>query len=222
MAEMTHYEVLEVAPDAGPEELERAYRLACAAYAEDSMALYSVFSEEDSSELRRRIELAYRVLADSAQRKAYDLSLGSEGGGAEEIDIALDLAADDVAVSRDPFELVGEIRGFDGFDEESEDSFDGAWLRRYRLRCGVEIDQIAAVTKINPSYLRSIEEERFDRLPAAVYVRGFVGAYARCLALDPARVVAGYMKRLKVTPKREPRRPQRKWLGRSVKDVADH
>jgi flagellar biosynthesis protein FlhG len=216
LAEMTHYEVLEVAPDAGPEELERAYRLARAAYAEESMALYSVFSEDDSSELRQRIELAYRVLADSVQRGAYDLSLGSAGAGSDEIDIALDLAGDDAAASQDPFELVGEISGFDGFEEDSEQSFDGAWLRRCRLRCGVEIDQVAAVTKINPSYLRSIEEERFDRLPAAVYVRGFVAAYVRCLGLDPGRVVAGYMKRLKETPKREPRKQQRRWLGRPV------
>lgn len=216
LAEMTHYEVLEVAPDAGPEELERAYRLARAAYAEESMALYSVFSEDDSSELRQRIELAYRVLADSVQRGAYDLSLGSAGAGSDEIDIALDLAGDDAAAPQDPFELVGEISGFDGFEEDSEQSFDGAWLRRCRLRCGVEIDQVAAVTKINPSYLRFIEEERFDRLPAAVYVRGFVGAYARCLGLDPGRVVPGYMKRLKETPKREPRKQQRRWLGRPV------
>lgn len=216
LAEMTHYEVLEVAPDAGPEELERAYRLARAAYAEESMALYSVFSDDDSSELRQRIELAYRVLADSVQRRAYDLSLGSAGAASDEIDIALDLAGDDAAAPQNPFELVGEISGFDGFEEDSEQSFDGAWLRRWRLRCGVEIDQVAAVTKINPNYLRFIEEERFDRLPAAVYVRGFVGAYARCLGLDPGRVVAGYMKRLKETPRREPRKQQRRWLGRPV------
>ena len=211
LAEMTHYEVLEVGPDVGPDELERAYRLARGAYAEDSLALYSVFSEEESSALRGRIELAYRVLADSHQRAAYDASLGSEVACEDEIKIALDLAVEDPSAPQDPFEAVREVTEFDAFEEDAEGSFDGAWLRRSRLRSGLELEQIAAVTKINPSYLRFIEEEKFQDLPAPVYVRGFVGAYARCIGLDPERVVSSYMQRLDAVPKSEPRRRQRGW-----------
>ena len=134
LAEMTHYEVLEVGPDAGPEELERAYRLARAAYAEDSLALYSIFDEEESAALRRRIELAYRVLVDSDQRRAYDISLDSEVACEDEIKIALDLAVDDAPAPHDPFEAIREVTEFDGFEEDAEGSFDGAWLRRTRLR----------------------------------------------------------------------------------------
>ena len=46
-----------------------------------------------------------------------------------------------------------------------------------------------------PDLLRFIEDERFDALPAAVYVRGFVTAYAGCLGLDAERVASGYMER---------------------------
>lgn len=205
LAEMTHYEVLEVGPDAGPEELERAYRLARAAYAEDSLAVYSIFGEEDSSALRERIELAYRVLADSNQRTSYDVSLGGEAAREEDIKITLDLAVEDAGDPHGAAEVVREVTEFDAFEEDEGDSFDGAWLRRSRLRCGVEIDRIAAVTKINPTYLRFIEEEKFEDLPAPVYVRGFVGAYARCIGLDPERVVPGYMKRLEGLPGSESR-----------------
>jgi cytoskeletal protein RodZ len=48
---------------------------------------------------------------------------------------------------------------------------------------------------VNPTYLRFIEDDDFENLPAPVYVRGFVSAYARCLGLDPARVVTDYMER---------------------------
>ena len=211
LAEMTHYEVLEVLPDVDSEELERAYRLARSAYAEDSLALYSVFSEEESSALSSRIEQAYRVLADSDQRREYDASIGSEVACEDEIKIALDLAVEDAPVLQDPFEAMREVTEFDGFEEDAEGPFDGAWLRRFRLRTGVEIEQIATITKINPSYLRFIEEEKFEDLPAPVYVRGFVAAYARCIGLDPERVVSGYMKRLDVAPRSAPRRSQRKW-----------
>ena len=73
--------------------------------------------------------------------------------------------------------------------------FDGARLRRCRVRRGLELEQIAAITKVNPRYLACIEEDRFDELPAPVYVRGFVHAYARCLGLDPAPVAAAYLER---------------------------
>ena len=209
LAELTHYEVLEVEPDASSEDLERAYRLAGAAYSEDSLATYSIFEEEDSSALRERIELAYRVLADSEHRRAYDVSLGVGLAGAGEIDIALDLAAEQAVAPQPPSELAPEVTQFDGLEENEAASFDGAWLRRSRLRCGVEIDQIATVTKINPTYLRCIEEDQFADLPAPVYVRGFVTAYVRCIGLDPERVVPAYMKQLEWTRLAEPRRRPR-------------
>jgi len=86
--------------------------------------------------------------------------------------------------------------------------YDGARLRRARMRRGLELDQIAQVTKINPTYLRFLEEERFDDLPAAVYVRGFVAAYARCCGLDLGAVVPSYMERFetaRIARKRSPR-----------------
>jgi flagellar biosynthesis protein FlhG len=209
LAEMSHYEVLEVAPDSSPEELERAYRLARATYAEDSLAVYSIFGEEDSSALRERIELAYRVLTDSQQRTVYDTSLDSEVAREDEIKIALDLAVEDEAVPQPPPEVAREVTEFDAFEEEDGGRIDGAWLRRFRLRLGVEIERIAAVTKINPTYLRYIEDERFQDLPAPVYVRGFVSAYARCIGLDPGRVVSAYMERLGDTPRPEVRRQKR-------------
>ena len=60
----------------------------------------------------------------------------------------------------------------------------------------MELDEIASVTKVNPTYLAFIEEERFDDLPANVYVRGFVTSYARAIGLDPQRVAKSYMARL--------------------------
>ncbi len=58
----------------------------------------------------------------------------------------------------------------------------------------MEIEDIARVTKISPTYLRFIEEERFADLPASVYVRGFVTAYADSVGLEGNDVAASYMK----------------------------
>jgi flagellar biosynthesis protein FlhG len=99
---------------------------------------------------------------------------------------------------------VAPLEEFDALEEELED-FDGPRLRRSRMRRGIEIEQIAAITKINPSYLRFLEEERFGELPAPVYVRGFVSAYASSVGLDAKRVAAGYMKRFEAN-RRIPKR----------------
>ena len=79
--------------------------------------------------------------------------------------------------------------------EESEGEWTGARLRRARLRQGIELDEISKITKVNPTYLAFIEEERFDGLPASVYVRGFVAGYAGCLGLDAKQVAASYLQR---------------------------
>lgn len=85
---------------------------------------------------------------------------------------------------------------YDAFEDEGPGDFDGVRLRRARLFRGYEIDEIAQVTKVSGTHLRNIEEENYTELPADVYVRGFVTAYARTIGLDPQRVVPGYMARM--------------------------
>ena len=49
LSDQNHYEILETHPAATRDEIERAYRLALATYADDSLAGYSVFSEGDAA-----------------------------------------------------------------------------------------------------------------------------------------------------------------------------
>ncbi len=65
----------------------------------------------------------------------------------------------------------------------------GSWLREHRLAAGFELDQAAEETRISYGYLDAIEADRFDVLPAPVYVRGFVRLYARFLGIDPEDAV---------------------------------
>lgn len=193
LSEQNYYETLEVSPGASPEEIERAYKIALTTYAPDSLAGYSVFEEGDSELLRERVEIAYRVLSDSRARQQYDAQLADDP--AEPADTA----------GSDPSAFASsagggapqELQPGDDLIEldEGEHDWDGARLRRARLQQGVELEQIAEVTKVNPTYLQFIEEERFEGLPAAVYVRGFVMGYAGCLGFDPQQVAASYMQR---------------------------
>jgi flagellar biosynthesis protein FlhG len=71
----------------------------------------------------------------------------------------------------------------------------GNLLRRLRESRGVDLNTIAQKTKIHIAHLRAIEEERFDKLPAVVYVRGFLVEYARFLRIDVKPLLDTYLAR---------------------------
>lgn len=203
--DLDHYELLELPRDASHEDVERAYRLAQTTWGEDALAAYSVASEAELSALRERVEHAYRVLSDADARGAYDAALGRLRAPAhDEPDLGLD---DEEKEELAPAELPAEIEAFGDLSGPEDGHWTGPALRRTRLARGLELDQINAITKVNPVYLKGIEDERFEALPASVYVRGFVAAYARCLGLDAGRVANDYLERLQAArPDRPPKR----------------
>jgi len=60
----------------------------------------------------------------------------------------------------------------------------GNSLREARDRQGLDFPEIEAATKIRGKYLRALEEEQFEVLPAETYVKGFLRSYAEYLGLD--------------------------------------
>jgi cytoskeletal protein RodZ len=60
----------------------------------------------------------------------------------------------------------------------------GSSLRDARVRQSLDFPELEQITKIRPKYLRALEDERFDLLPAPTYVRGFLRSYAEALGLD--------------------------------------
>jgi curved DNA-binding protein CbpA len=193
LSDQNHYEILETQLSATRDEIERAYRLALATYTDDSLAGYSVFAEGDADALRERVEAAYRVLSDSRMRSEYDATLELDrvdGPPPAEPSAALVPVEPMNGEGVLPLQMDGFTHIDDGIGE-----FDGERLRHFRIRSGMEIEDIARVTKISPTYLRFIEEERFADLPDSVYVRGFVTAYANSVGLEGKDVAASYMKR---------------------------
>jgi len=53
--DQTYYEVLEVSPTATPKEIQRAYEQAKETFDVDSLAIYSLFSEEEVKEIQEAI-----------------------------------------------------------------------------------------------------------------------------------------------------------------------
>lgn len=77
---------------------------------------------------------------------------------------------------------------------EAKHGMGGKYLKAIREYKGITLNDIAERTKVQTTYLRYLEEERFNDLPPAVYVEGFVNQVARLLKLDVKYTASGYMK----------------------------
>lgn len=74
----------------------------------------------------------------------------------------------------------------------------GSTLREARLRQNLDFPELEERTKIRPKYLRALEDEQFEILPAPTYVRGFLRSYAEALGLHGQPFVDEYNSRFTV------------------------
>src|SRR3990172_8206831 len=65
----------------------------------------------------------------------------------------------------------------------------GDILAQRRLSLGIALERVAHETGVQAHYLEALERGNRRRLPADIYVRGFVSTYARYLRLDEAAVI---------------------------------
>jgi flagellar biosynthesis protein FlhG len=178
----SHHDVLEVERGATDEEIRRAYKRMCAVFDSENPVTFGLFDEDGLQAARTRIDEAYDVLLDPARRRPYELSVFPE--------------APQTKTEAEQEEIPsGELPPAPSITPDTE--FSGALLRAVRESQGTSLDQISERTKVGTNYLRCIEEDEFGKLPAAVYVRGFVTEFAKCLRLDPEQVSQSYLRRYK-------------------------
>lgn len=184
----TLYDVLGVARTSTDDEIRRAYKRQREIFREGGLPTVSVVSPDVLRKELTRIEEAHDTLLDMVRRRAYDLSTFPDD--APEIVPARTQSASQMAeLMSMQAELAREIN--------AETQFTGALLRKVRESQGVDVADIARVTKVSNAHILAIENESPADLPAPVYVQGFVQQIARFLKLDPAQVQKTYMRRLR-------------------------
>ena len=176
----SHYDVLEVERGATDEEIRRAYKRMCAVFDQDNIVTFGLFDQDGLEAARARVDEAHDVLLDPARRRPYEISVFPEAPEAQ-------TGAEEKAIPP------GELPPAPTITPDTE--FSGALLRAVRESQGTGLEQISERTKVGTNYLRCIEADAFDELPAAVYVRGFVTEFAKCLKLDPEQVSQSYLRR---------------------------
>ena len=142
-------------------EVERAWRNLKAIYAEGSLATYGLLEDAGRQEKLEELEGAFGRIARRLSRPDAEQPVSPAG-------------------SRE--ECVSQL---------SPAESAGRFLRQLRESAGLTLKDVAHRTKISSMRLDQIEQEMFERLPAAVYLRGFVLEYAKALGFPQPQEVAG-------------------------------
>lgn len=214
-----YYEILEVPTNASSDEIYQGYVRAKNAYGQDSLALYSLMTKEECDQIIDLIEEAYTIISDPQKRKQYDEARGIKSvvTGHKRIESPendLETASrnttrlsseEGVRAETNMTKIVAKKRFALEFKEdtvmeekiEQATDFTGDFLREIREYKNVDINRMADMTKVSKTYIRNIEAENLEGLPAPVYVRGFVYQIAKCLKLNPELVAMSYLNRLK-------------------------
>ena len=207
-----YYDILQISPNAGKDEIRHAYRQASTLYEAESVATYALFSDHQRQSQLDAIQKAFETLIDDGQRATYDQMLIDTG--------AVDAAAFSGRTRRE----LAARSDVDGTSREeslrrwaaeraeapemrqrieailSGPRLSGPQLKELREAYGIDLSEIYATTRINKDVMMAIEADRYDDLPAAVFLKQFLKNLSQILQLDPVRVVEGYLEALDNRP----------------------
>ncbi len=66
----------------------------------------------------------------------------------------------------------------------------GEILKTARLKKGIKRREIVKKTKISLIYVKALEQNDFNKLPEAAFVKGFIKNYAQIVGLSPTQILA--------------------------------
>ena len=211
--DLNYYELLEVNPTATAQEIHKAYERIRRMYEPNSIALYSLFTPEETASITQRIEEAYRTLVYEEQRRKYDAMLRGDDDLPDLPPLPQEMKyqpsfvqpmlalpsenrylttpASPATQPATPKPVPAIVEPVSQFIAE----FTGPAIRMLREQKGLTLRQLSDSTKVGARYLECIEEEIFQKLPARAYIRGFLMLYAKALGCEPERMAGDYLKR---------------------------
>jgi DnaJ-class molecular chaperone len=197
-AKLNYYEMLDVKPEAAFFEIRHAYNTALQMYQSGSLVSHSFFSQKEREEILALIEKAYLTLVNEKERKNYDnelIRLGILKTTGRKVTAKKPTSIFDINRQRDRADMLkndnAELKAKIAQNQRireilSQQEISGTDFKTIRNELGVAIEKIARETKIRIDCLNSIEENNIERLPAAVFLKGFIKSYLKCLCIEPA------------------------------------
>jgi curved DNA-binding protein CbpA len=210
----SYYDLLELTPGASPQEIRSAYLRLKAAYSKDSVALYSLIGKDEMEQIAKKVEEAYLILSQPDKKRAYDIAQGLISPMAidpieeQQVTSSFQPATKVIPAVSGPTYAKNETPSVTassaGKNEadidrmcQDQKEWAGAFLKQVREARGITLDELSDFTRISRIYLKSIEDEEYGKLPAAVYLRGFLIQIAKRLKINQEVFVNQYLARFK-------------------------
>jgi len=192
----SYYEVLNLSRKSSISEIIAAYHSAKSAFSRQSLATYSLMSQQETQAILGRLEEAYLVLSNPEKKREYDRLINQEGTVMDQTTptknqplrpvvaaVPTEPALDTAATQTEEIEV-----------SQPDRVIDGNFLRQVRERRQLSIEDVARITKIPSKFIRSIEEGNKKTIPARVYAQGFLKNIAALYKLDPQATAVAYLK----------------------------
>lgn len=197
-------------------------------YVGDNPMLRDIYSDSDLFILNTLVDTIFQELNDSEIRREYDMDIESHLLSLEtsfpDIFILGEVLKKynrvkkrEVLVKKDVFGRSAEKKIIAASDSDFADANEifgkykdqpvtGNLLRKMREEVGISYELIISRTKISNTVLDAIEKDKYNMLPADLYVKNFVQQYCKTLKMSAANtelIASGYLK-TKNTPEPGP------------------
>ncbi len=204
-----YYEILEVEPKASHQDIYQAYARIKKTYSLRNPDIFKSFTFDELQELLVVIEEAYSTIGNKDTREIYDRKFTKmfPDFQLEKMDfVANETASEDNEIAKPvPADLIPVGFGKTSLSTYKVDDtlesliahqefFDGAFIGKIRRYKNVPLEDLSKNTCISVKYLKALEDNNYNALPAGVFTRGYVNQYCKILGLDPDRVIPSFMK----------------------------
>ncbi len=203
-----YYEILGLPFDAGLAEVKQAYTQALEIYDDDALATYALFSDAHRKNLLQVIDDAFHTLANEDKRLAYNQMLIATGQvESSEVPrqvrnpLCISLEAPSESKAGNLPERVRQ-KSMEEKASQLKDAIlskglvSGEDLKALREALGVDIAEIFEATRISKTTIERMEQNQYGDLPAEIFLKSFLKAYAEILKVDPQHIVSGYLKHM--------------------------
>ncbi|MCT4641640.1 MAG: helix-turn-helix domain-containing protein [Bacteriovoracaceae bacterium] len=208
-SQKNYYEILEVNVNSTSNEINEAYTRAKNTYNSENSAMYSLLTKDECESILSQIEEAYSVIGSVDKKKQYDEAKGfivkthtqtpqtnielSDDFKYQSVETKKESVTVSKNIATNKFSL--EFTKDEEFERQIEqcECFTGDFLKSIREYKNVSIEKMSDITRISKTYLKHIESDNVEKLPARVYTRGFVYQYAKFLRLNPDLVAKSYL-----------------------------
>lgn len=201
---LTYYEIMGLDKGCSTHDVQVAYELVKNIYNVKSPIIRGLFNEESLFIYNSLVSEIYATLVDPDKRKEYDMEENSKKLKSsfpenfsmkdtlkkyarqkkpnkifEKRDIfgrAADQQAEDI--------LIDKSNITDLFSKYETEVFCGEYLAEIRESLGISPKQMSDLTKISAFVIKSIEDDYYTKLPAEIYVKGFLASYCKALGFE--------------------------------------